>query len=302
VVISLLLLILFIGLDGHDVRSLNLRWMRRQIAYINQEPMLFNTTIFENIRYGLSEEGRSKEELRSLVMAAAKSANAHDFILALPNGYENEVGERGLQLSGGQRQRIAIARAIIGCPKILLLDEATSALDAMSESIVQNALESASKGRTTIVIAHHLSTIRKADNIVVMSDGSVVEQGQHDALIMQKGVYASMVEKQHSFDTKQDPYRSKDASKPAEDSIDSEHGAKWEPGVIKRAAVAASSERNEEATDSLELSLWGLTKLVSRLTGPERWIICTGLCCSIIVGLGTPVYVTVHAPQLSLSV
>ena len=282
-------MVLSIDLDGHDIRSLNLRWMRRQIAYISQEPMLFNTTIFENIRYGLSEEGSSEEELRSNVMKAAQNANAHDFILALPNGYETEVGERGLQLSGGQRQRIAIARAIISHPKILLLDEATSALDARSESIVQNALESASKNLTTIVITHHLSTVRNADNIIVMSDGSVVEQGGQEELLMLKGVYASMVQKQQGSITHQDSYSSMDGSKTAEDDTDSKNSTEWELEAIEPVPSEAERKLKENNVYSSELSLWGLTKLAISLMGPERWIIFTGLCCSVIVGLGTPV-------------
>lgn len=191
-----------IELDGHDIRSLNLHWLRNQVGYISQEPVLFNTTIFENIRFGISDKVCDEEAIESLVEAAAKSANAHDFIEALPNGYKTEVGEGGLQLSGGQRQRIAIARAIIGRPKILLLDEATSALDVKSEHIVQHALESVSKGRTTIVVAHRLSTIKRADNIVVMSGGSVVEQGDHDALMMKNGTYARMVGRQEGANRK----------------------------------------------------------------------------------------------------
>ena len=291
-------------LDGHDIESLNLHWLRSQTGYISQEPTLFNTTIFENIRFGLSDGLFEGEDIDSLVKAAAKSANAHDFIEALPKGYQTEVGESGLQLSGGQRQRIAIARAIIGQPKILLLDEATSALDARSEHIVQQALESASKGRTTIVVAHRLSTIRRADNIIVMSHGSVVEQGEHDALMAKNGVYARMVEQQHGSDTENGipdmensitdvEYSVPDApsewnkSEVKEKVVASESGATTEHEFMERSASV--EEHRPLVSNGHEASFWNLMKLVYRLVGSERWIICLGLCSSIIVGLGTPV-------------
>jgi ATP-binding cassette subfamily B (MDR/TAP) protein 1 len=150
-------------LDGRDIRTLNVRWLRRQIGLVSQEPVLFKTSVFRNIEYGLigtSLEHAPYEEKLALIRAAAVKANADTFINALPNGYETDVGERGMLLSGGQKQRVAIARAIVSDPKILLLDEATSALDTMSEGVVQDALDKASAGRTTITIAHRLSTIK----------------------------------------------------------------------------------------------------------------------------------------------
>jgi ATP-binding cassette subfamily B (MDR/TAP) protein 1 len=156
-----------ITIDGHDVKNLNLGWLREQIGIVSQEPCLFGVTIGENIRYG--RDGVTQEEVEN----AAKEANAHDFIMRLPLRYETKVGERGTQLSGGQKQRIAIARALVRNPKILLLDEATSALDTRSESVVQTALEKASRGRTTIIVAHRLSTIRNADRILVLKAGIV---------------------------------------------------------------------------------------------------------------------------------
>ncbi|KAL7798444.1 P-loop containing nucleoside triphosphate hydrolase protein [Trichoderma ceciliae] len=188
-----------IYLDGHDISTLNLRWLRRQISLVSQEPTLFGTTIFENIRYGLvgtEFADESEEKQRELVIAAAKKSNAHDFISALTEGYETNVGDRGFLLSGGQKQRIAIARAVVSDPKILLLDEATSALDTKSEGIVQAALEAASAGRTTIAIAHRLSTIKDAHNIVVMSEGRIIEQGTHDELVEEKAAYFSLVSAQ----------------------------------------------------------------------------------------------------------
>jgi ATP-binding cassette subfamily B (MDR/TAP) protein 1 len=172
--------------------------LRSQISLVGQEPILFSTTIFENIRHGLvnSNTKLSAEEVEERVVSAAKNANAHGFIQDLPLAYQTQVGQKGLQLSGGQRQRISIARALINDPRILLLDEATSALDTKSEAAVQSTLESAAVGRTTIIVAHRLSTIQKADNIIVMSEGRVVEQGKHEALISLGGLYAGFVQKQ----------------------------------------------------------------------------------------------------------
>ncbi|CAI0388536.1 unnamed protein product [Linum tenue] len=164
-------------LDNVDIKSLQLKWLRDQIGLVNQEPALFATTILENILYGKPDATMDEVE------AAASAANAHSFVTLLPNGYNTQVGERGVQLSGGQKQRIAIARAMLKNPKILLLDEATSALDAGSESIVQEALDRLMVGRTTVVVAHRLSTIRNVDTIAVIQQGLVVEAGTHEELI-----------------------------------------------------------------------------------------------------------------------
>uniref|UniRef100_A0A8C9NMX6 ABC-type xenobiotic transporter n=1 Tax=Serinus canaria TaxID=9135 RepID=A0A8C9NMX6_SERCA len=177
-------------LDGRDIRTLNIKWLRENIGIVSQEPVLFATTIAENIRYG--REDITDAEIEQ----AAKEANAFDFISRLPDKFNTMVGERGAQLSGGQKQRIAIARALARNPKILLLDEATSALDTQSESIVQAALDKARAGRTTIVIAHRLSTIRTADTIAGFEKGVMVEQGTHSELMLQKGVYYSLVMQQ----------------------------------------------------------------------------------------------------------
>ncbi|XP_025933361.1 ATP-binding cassette sub-family B member 5 [Apteryx rowi] len=179
-----------VTLDGQDIRTLNVKWLRENIGIVSQEPVLFATTIAENIRYG--REDISDVEIEQ----AAKEANAFDFISRLPDKFNTMVGERGAQLSGGQKQRIAIARALARNPKILLLDEATSALDTQSESIVQAALDKARNGRTTIVIAHRLSTVRTADTIAALEKGVVVEQGTHSELMLQKGVYYSLVMQQ----------------------------------------------------------------------------------------------------------
>uniref|UniRef100_A0A8C9NLD5 ABC-type xenobiotic transporter n=1 Tax=Serinus canaria TaxID=9135 RepID=A0A8C9NLD5_SERCA len=176
--------------NGRDIRTLNIKWLRENIGIVSQEPVLFATTIAENIRYG--REDITDAEIEQ----AAKEANAFDFISRLPDKFNTMVGERGAQLSGGQKQRIAIARALARNPKILLLDEATSALDTQSESIVQAALDKARAGRTTIVIAHRLSTIRTADTIAGFEKGVMVEQGTHSELMLQKGVYYSLVMQQ----------------------------------------------------------------------------------------------------------
>lgn len=178
-----------ITIDGTNIKDLNLNWLRSQLGVVNQEPILFDTTIANNIRFGTSQENVTLQEIEE----AAKKANAHDFIIKLPKKYETIVGSRGSQLSGGQKQRIAIARALIKNPKILLLDEATSALDNESEAIVQSALDKASQGRTTIIVAHRLSTIRNADKIYVIDKGEVVESGTHDELMTKMGHYYGLV-------------------------------------------------------------------------------------------------------------
>ncbi|XP_037946899.1 multidrug resistance protein homolog 49-like [Teleopsis dalmanni] len=176
-----------VQLDGINIKDLNVSWLRSQIGVVGQEPVLFATTIEENIRYGTVSA--SVEDIQK----AARMANCHDFISKLPNGYDTLVGERGAQMSGGQKQRIAIARALVRNPKILLLDEATSALDSTSEERVQYALKAASKDRTTLIVSHRLSTITNADLIVFVKDGAVVEQGTHEELMEKKGYYFQLV-------------------------------------------------------------------------------------------------------------
>ncbi|KAK3041569.1 hypothetical protein RJ639_000703 [Escallonia herrerae] len=174
--------------DGKDIKRLKLKSLRKHIGLVQQEPALFGTSIYENILYG--KEGASEGE----VIEAAKLANAHSFISALPEGYSTKVGERGVQLSGGQKQRVAIARAILKNPAILLLDEATSALDVESERVVQQALDRLMKNRTTIVVAHRLSTIKNADQISVLQDGKIVEHGTHSSLIENRdGAYFKLI-------------------------------------------------------------------------------------------------------------
>ncbi|XP_061366245.1 ABC transporter B family member 21 [Gastrolobium bilobum] len=179
-----------ITLDGIEIQKLQLKWLRQQMGLVSQEPVLFNDTIRANIAYG--KEGNATE---AEILTAAELANAHSFISGLQQGYDTVAGERGIQISGGQKQRVAIARAIIKSPKILLLDEATSALDAESERVVQDALDRVMVSRTTVVVAHRLSTIKNADVIAVVKNGVIVEKGRHETLINVKdGFYASLVQ------------------------------------------------------------------------------------------------------------
>lgn len=179
-----------ISVDGTDIRNLDLQMLRELMGNVNQEAILFNDSFFNNITFGV--ESATMDE----VIAAAKIANAHDFIMATEEGYQTNVGDRGCRLSGGQRQRISIARAILKNPPILILDEATSALDTESEKLVQNALESLMQNRTTIVIAHRLSTIKKADEICVLHEGKIVERGKHEELLSLNGYYKRLCDMQ----------------------------------------------------------------------------------------------------------
>ncbi|KAK7364287.1 hypothetical protein VNO80_12827 [Phaseolus coccineus] len=178
-----------ITVAGEDVRTFDKSEWAQVVSIVNQEPVLFSVSVGENIAYGLPDEDVSKED----IIKAAKAANAHDFIISLPQGYDTLVGERGGLLSGGQRQRIAIARALLKNAPILILDEATSALDAVSERLVQDALNQLMKGRTTLVIAHRLSTVQNAYQIAVCSEGRIAELGSHFELLAKKGQYASLV-------------------------------------------------------------------------------------------------------------
>jgi len=183
-----------ITLDGVDIRSAGLGDLRQRVGIVPQDSTIFSTSALENIRYGRPDAPDAE------VIAAAKAAFAHDFITALPEGYATYLGERGVRLSGGQRQRISIARAMLKNPPLLLLDEATSALDAESERMVQAALESAMSGRTTLVIAHRLATVQRADRIVVMEAGRIVDIGTHDALVARGGLYARLAAMQFGME------------------------------------------------------------------------------------------------------
>lgn len=290
-------------LDGHDIQKLDLQWLRRQISLVSQEPVLFNCSIRTNIEHGLigtELANIDSEKKAELVVQAAKMANAHDFITHLPQGYDTLAGDRGLQLSGGQKQRIAIARAVISNPKILLLDEATSALDSQSEGVVQHALDVASQGRTTIVIAHRLSTIKNADNIVVLDEGHIVEQGSHDELLARKGVYWDLVEAQrlssekngHSSDTNIAKYQL------AHERIQGIHSIDLEKEHLQPQYPTTTSRTQRKSNDSSRHSLWTIVKMVLAFNKQETGIMLIGLLCSILAGGGMPVQGVVFAKSI----
>ncbi|KAK6222367.1 hypothetical protein LQW54_001067 [Pestalotiopsis sp. IQ-011] len=304
-------------LDGRDISTLNLRWLRQHISLVSQEPTLFGTTIFGNIKYGLigtAGENESEEKQRELVIEAAKKANAHDFISALPEGYETNVGERGFLLSGGQKQRIAIARAIVSDPKILLLDEATSALDTKSEGVVQAALEVASAGRTTITIAHRLSTIRDAHNIVVMSQGSIVEQGTHDQLLEKRGAYYKLVTAQNIAAINELTPEEQEANDVEEEKLIKQVSAKdgaqnyiEDPNDDIRANLKRSTTQGSASSRALQgrkpeeqpkYSLMTLIKLIASFNRDEWKLMVWGLFWSVICGGGNPTQAVFFAKQI----
>ncbi|RWA09868.1 hypothetical protein EKO27_g5231 [Xylaria grammica] len=303
-------------LDGHDISTLNLRWLRQQISLVSQEPTLFGTTIFHNIRYGLfgtKFDNDSAEKQKELVIEAAKKANAHDFISALPEGYETNVGERGFLLSGGQKQRIAIARAVVSDPKILLLDEATSALDTKSEGVVQAALEAAAEGRTTITIAHRLSTIKDAHNIIVMSQGAIIEQGTHDDLLQKQGAYYNLVTAQNIAAVKA-PVDEEDDQEDDDtqlirrmSSVRSGVAYSEDPNdniavKLKRSSTQASVSsrvlRARKPEEEAQYSVWALVKLIASFNRSEWKLMLWGLFWSIICGGGNPTQALFFAKQI----
>ncbi|KAG9185384.1 ATP-binding cassette, subfamily B (MDR/TAP), member 1 [Alternaria panax] len=274
-----------IFLDGRDITTLNLRWLRQHMAIVSQEPVLFSTTIYESILHGLVNTEYadvSDEKKMELIEKAAKIANAHDFIMDLPEKYQTRVGERGGLLSGGQKQRVAIARAIVSDPKILLLDEATAALDTRSESAVQEALDRASQGRTTIVIAHRLSTIKNADNIVVMALGRIVEQGTHQELIDRKAVYASLVQAQELTSKISPANRMTLLDDPDRKT---EGIANEEKLALMRTTTTAPSESAAKKDEKdKEYGTWELVKFAWEMNSGEHTTMTLGLVFSFLAG------------------
>lgn len=256
--------------DGRNIKDLDLTWLRSNIGVVGQEPILFGTSISENILFG--NRNATQEDIKR----AAKKANAHEFIKALPNGYNTLVGERGAQLSGGQKQRIAIARALVRNPAILLLDEATSALDNNSEAKVQAALDSASKECTTIIVAHRLSTIRGANKIVVISAGKVVEQGTHDELMALKSEYYSLVTTQ--VQTTEAISKLDRANSVGVEEMDNISVGK----EVVEIAEVENEDMNEDKKDSVVE--------VMKMNSPEWPQILVGCIGAIVMGCSMPVF------------
>ncbi|ODV91349.1 hypothetical protein CANCADRAFT_3057 [Tortispora caseinolytica NRRL Y-17796] len=291
-------------IDGHDISTLNVRWLRQQLALVSQEPTLFANTVFENIAYGLigtEYEHAPLEKQMELVNDAAKQANAYDFIMNLPEGFQTNVGERGFLMSGGQKQRIAIARAIVSNPKILLLDEATSALDTESEGIVQDALDKAAKARTTIVIAHRLSTIKDADKIVVMKDGDIIESGTHSELLAVKGTYYAMVQAQSirsnltmdsPADSDADQIVQENEDVAEDELIKSYTEDRIEPthSLAPKASISSTQMKELQRIGERNRSYSVLQIIVklAQLNRPEKWLLIAGLSLSVITGGAYP--------------
>ncbi|XP_023168869.2 multidrug resistance protein homolog 65 [Drosophila hydei] len=287
-------------LDGEDVRKYNLNWLRSNIAVVGQEPVLFQGTIAENIRHGKPLATQKEVE------DAAKAANAHEFIIALDNGYDTHISEKGVQLSGGQRQRIAIARALIQSPKILLLDEATSALDYHSEKLVQAALDKACKGRTTLVVSHRLSAIRHADQIVYIENGKAVEQGTHEDLMKLQGFYHKMVAA-HEYDDKADELlndceelpkerkQSKDVEQLHRNSLKSlDKNSEFQMkglNPLKKQTV----EELEKATNAKKISYPRTFFRVLATARPEWGFLIIGTICAGLYGCAMPAFSIVLA-------
>jgi ATP-binding cassette, subfamily B (MDR/TAP), member 1 len=309
-------------LDGHNVQSLNLRWLRQQISLVSQEPILFATTILENVKYGLvgtefMNEG--EEKVLERIKQALEMANALEFVTALPEGLNTHVGERGFLLSGGQKQRIAIARAIVSDPKILLLDEATSALDTKSEGVVQAALDRAAEGRTTIVIAHRLSTIKTAHNIVVLVNGKIEEQGTHDELLDSSGAYYKLVEAQRLNEEKEADAVSPDG----EDDLTETHEEKelertvslikmsrttssksgMKSGALERQPTTKSVSsmvlgKNESEKESSH-SLWTLIKFTYSFNRKETPYMLVGLVFAALAGGAQPTQSVIYSKAIT---
>ncbi|XP_068998922.1 ATP-dependent translocase ABCB1 isoform X2 [Embiotoca jacksoni] len=288
-------------IDDHDIRSLNVRYLREMIGVVSQEPILFATTITENIRYGRLDVTQQEIE------RAAKEANAYDFIMNLPDKFETLVGDRGTQMSGGQKQRIAIARALVRNPKILLLDEATSALDSESETIVQAALDKVRLGRTTLIVAHRLSTIRNADVIASFQRGEIVELGTHSELMEKEGVYHTLVTMQTFQKVEEDKEAECEPSTDEKSPLD-------KSGVFRRKSTRGSSitasegekEEKEKLTDGKDKTeedehVPPVSFLkVMRLNISEWPFILVGTICAIINGVMQPLFAVIFSKIITV--
>ncbi|XP_068615681.1 ATP-dependent translocase ABCB1 [Brachionichthys hirsutus] len=289
-----------IFVDDHDIRSLNLRYLREMIGVVSQEPILFATTIAENIRYGRLDVTQAEIE------QASKEANAYDFIMNLPDKFETLAGDRGTQMSGGQKQRIAIARALVRNPKILLLDEATSALDAESETIVQAALDKVRLGRTTIIVAHRLSTIRNADVIAGFQRGEIVELGSHSELMKTQGVYNTLVTMQ-TFQ-KVDEEEDVDCNmSPGEVSLS--HSSLFRRKSTRGSSFAASEGEKEEKEklqndpekpDEEENIVPASFFKIIRLNISEWPLLLVGTVCAVINGAMQPAFAVIFSKIITV--
>jgi len=295
-------------LDGRDIKTLNIRWLRSQIGYVGQEPVLFSGTVGDNIAYGIDSGLKAKtgqlqdSDIRAQVVEAAKLANAHDFIMEFPDGYDTDVGSNGVAMSGGQKQRIAIARALIKKPAVLLLDEATSALDAASERIVQASIDALQKrkAQTTVAIAHRLGTIRNADKICVISSGSIVETGTHDELYAANGLYADLFRLQMTasseegasneltvvdvVDAAPGDVETKDGHEKRRRSVSSVHSAApVEPAKPTKGEVVVAVELSKQEASQVSKKIWALMR------EHPLWL-CTGCVGAAVFGAIFPVW------------
>ncbi|KVH88084.1 AAA+ ATPase domain-containing protein [Cynara cardunculus var. scolymus] len=267
-------------LDGHDIKNLQLNWLRGLMGLVSQEPALFATTIAENILYGKPNAAMNQ------IIEASKAANAHSFIQSLPDGYHTQVGEGGTQLSGGQKQRIAIARATLRNPKILLLDEATSALDSESELIVQQSLNTAMSNRTTIIVAHRLSTVREVDTIIVLKNGQVVEKGTHLGLISKGGEYSTLSSLQASEPAKDSTTKGQTSSN-FQNSPDNNKKAYYQEVDSVTTMMLHPNDQNQPSISSKNTpSIWDLVKL----NQPEWPYAVMGSVGAILAGMQAPLF------------
>ncbi|CAL8101729.1 unnamed protein product [Calicophoron daubneyi] len=284
-----------ITIEGVDIKELDVKGLRAQIGVVQQEPSLFKGTVGENIRLGKPDA--TQEEIEE----AAKEANAHDFICALPEGYDTMIAERGGGMSGGQKQRIAIARALIRKPKLLLLDEATSALDTRSERVVQEALEKASAGRTVVMVAHRLTTVRNADKIIVLEQGVVRETGTHEELIAANGLYAAMLQNQKQSsgqededeDSDQGTYEDLEDEKRKKKKVKEKVEGVWqttETGSEDEKSQTLVSQTISRISQAVHRKMKRLepVKRMLRINRPEAGYIAGGCICCIIAGAAQP--------------
>ncbi|KAJ3037366.1 Multidrug resistance protein 1 [Rhizophlyctis rosea] len=290
-----------VTVDGVELRDLDLRFWRGQIGFVSQEPVLFDLTIEENVALGSPEN--KPRPTKEQIIEACKLANAHSFIEKLPDGYNTLVGERGALLSGGQKQRVAIARALISNPKILLLDEATSALDSTSERLVQEALERASIGRTTVIVAHRLSTIRNADQIIVMHHGKIAEVGDHRSLVEKDGIYRKLVDMQQLVKKAEET-----ASEEVSETEKSETGPTFpsspsdnpppsaKPSLSRKSSIRPPPDLEnganvEDVEPNPSKNFW---RRIARIHRPEVLVVFAGCITALLAGGIFPAYAVIY--------